>query len=74
VHQAGEEGARGGAFQGGGVTTEERLNEAERVLQNICGLQILMSNRVASWQDYAIWRQELAREYLVKYGLFKDAA
>jgi hypothetical protein len=56
------------------MTTEERLQEAESVLQNICGLQILMSNRVASWEDYAIWRQELAREYLVKHGLLKVAA
>jgi hypothetical protein len=56
------------------VTTEERLREAESVLQNICGLQILMSGRVASWEDYAIWRQELAREYLVKYDLIKGAA
>jgi hypothetical protein len=55
------------------VTTEERLQEAEKVLQNICNLKILMSGRVAGWDDYAIWRQELAREYLVKHGLLKDA-
>jgi hypothetical protein len=56
------------------MATEERLREAESVLQNICGLQILMAGRVASWEDYAIWRQELAREYLVKYGLLKGGA
>jgi hypothetical protein len=56
------------------MATEERLREAESVLQNIYDLKILVSGRVAGWDDYAIWRQELAREYLVKYGLLKGDA